>query len=314
MNQPRSIRTATRRTALKALLGAPVVASAIASWRPFGAQAQDSADPASLGVMNFIVAGVDFRSHEEPENSDVLMLARVDLINSTVRAVTIPRDLWVTIPNYGDDKITRAYDYGSKSEGGEFKAGAQAISDTIAYNFGIDVHATVMTTFEGFAQIVDAFGGVTVNNPYDVYDAEYPTRDYGIKEIYFPAGEITLSGEEALEFCRTRHQDGDDGRSMRQRIVLRALLDTARQSDGSTLQELVNLNRSAYRTNLGRSKQLALALAAPDFTNDGVTFATLQNYIYPSTASNGAWIYAGDWSQIPGYVQGFLDGSIEGNA
>jgi len=101
---------------------------------------------------------------------------------------------------------------------------------------------------------------------------------------------------------------------MRQRIVLRALLDTAKQSDGLSLQDLVNANRGAYRTNLGRSKQLALALAAPDFTNDGVTFATLQNYIYPSTASNGAWIYAGDWSQIPGYVQGFLDGSIDGNA
>jgi LCP family protein required for cell wall assembly len=314
MKQSTTLRSASRRTALKALIAAPAALSAVSAWRPFSAGAQEAADPASLGTLNFIVGGIDFRSYDEPENSDVLMIARVDLINSTVRAVAIPRDLWVTIPNFGEDKITRAYDYGSKAAGSDFKSGAEAISETITYNFGVDIHAAIMTTFDGFAQIVNAFGGVNVNNPYDIYDAEYPTADYGIKEVYFPAGDITLSGEEALEFCRTRHQDGDDGRSMRQRIVLRSLLDTARQSDGLSLQDLVNANRGAYRTNLGRSKQLALALAAPDFTNDGVTFATLQNYIYPSTASNGAWIYAGDWSQIPGYVQGFLDGSIDGNA
>jgi polyisoprenyl-teichoic acid--peptidoglycan teichoic acid transferase len=314
MKQSTTFRTASRRTALKALIAAPAALSAVSAWRPFNARANEAADPASLGTLNFIVGGVDFRSYEEPENSDVLMIARVDLINSTVRAVVIPRDLWVAIPNFGEDKITRAYDYGSKSAGNDFKAGAAAISQTITYNFGVDIDAAIMTTFDGFAQIVNALGGVTVSNPYDVYDAEYPTADYGIKEIYFPAGVITLSGEEALEFCRTRHQDGDDGRSMRQRIVLRALLDTAKQSNGLSLQELVNANRSAYRTNLGRSKQLALALAAPDFSNDSVSFTTLQNHIYPSTASNGAWIYAGDWSQIPGYVQGFLDGSIEGNA
>jgi hypothetical protein len=92
------------------------------------------------------------------------------------------------------------------------------------------------------------------------------------------------------------------------------LLDSARQSDGPSLQDLITANRDAIRTTLGRSKQLALALAAPDFTNDSVTFATLQGYVYESTAPNGAWIYAGDWSQLPGYVQGFLDGSIAGNA
>jgi len=309
-----SLKTSTRRTMLKALLGAPVAAAALTSWRPGCAGAMEAADPASLGVMNFVVAGLDTRTPDEPENTDVLMVARVDLINSSVRAFSIPRDLWVTIPGYGDEKITRAYDFGSKSAGGEFKAGAQAVADTIEYNFGIPIDAAVMTTFQGFEQLVDAFGGVTVDNPYDVYDGEYPTYDYGYKEIYYPAGQVHLSGPEALEFCRTRHQDGDDGRSMRQRIVLRSLLDTARQSDSDTLQQLVLEHRSTIRTNLGRSKQLALALAAPDFSNGNVEFATLQSYVFASTAPTGAWIYAGDWSSIPGFTQSFLDGSIPGNA
>jgi LCP family protein required for cell wall assembly len=314
MSALETLKTTTRRTALKALLGAPVAAAALTNWRPGRASAIEAADPASLGVMNFVIAGLDTRTSNEPENTDVLMVARVDLLEYSVRAISIPRDLWVTIPGYGDEKITRAYDFGSKAAGGDFKAGAETVAATIEYNFGIPIDASVMTTFHGFEQVVDAFGGVTVENPYDVYDGEYPTYDYGYKEIYYPAGSVHLSGPEALEFCRTRHQDGDDGRSMRQRIVLRALLDTAKQSDASTLQDLVLEYRSAIRTNLGRSKQLAFALAAPDFSNDRVEFATIQDYVYASTAPTGAWIYAGDWSSLPGYTQGFLAGSIGGNA
>jgi LCP family protein required for cell wall assembly len=309
-----SISRSTRRTAIKALLGAPIVIASLKKATSVSAENVAAADPRSLGAMNFVVAGLDYRNEWEPENTDVLMVARVDLLANTVRAFSIPRDLWVSIPGYGEDKITRAYDFGSANAGRDFKAGADAISATIEANFGIPIDAAVMTTFGGFERIVDAFGGVDVNNPYDLYDGQYPTDDYGIKEIFYPAGEIKLSGEQALEFCRTRHQDGDDGRTMRQRIVLRALLDEARQLDSATLQDLVLEHRNTIRTNLGRSKQLALALAAPDFSNSRVDFATLSNYIWPSTAWNGAWIYAGDWGSIPSYTQGFLNGEIAGNA
>lgn len=304
----------TRRAAIKALLGAPIVISSITHQRAQAAENVVAADPKSLGSMTFVVAGLDYRNDWEPENTDVLMVARVDLIENSVRAFSIPRDLWVSIPGYGEDKITRAYDFGSAQAGRDFKSGANAIASTIEANFGIKIDAAVMTTFTGFEQIVDAFGGVHVNNPYDLYDGQYPTADYGIKEIFYPAGDQVLNGQQALEFCRTRHQDGDDGRTMRQRIVLRALLDEARALDSNTLQTFVVEHRSSIRTNLGRSKQLALALAAPDFANSRVEFATLTPYIWASTAWNGAWIYAGDWANIPGFTQGFLNGDIAGNA
>ena len=309
-----SVTRSTRRTAIKALLGAPIVISALTHRSASAAENVAAADPKSLGTLTFAVAGLDYRNQWEPENTDVLMVARVNLIDNTVRAFVIPRDLWVTVPGYGEEKITSAYNFGSENAGRDFKAGAESLGATIEANFGITIDAAVMTTFDGFAQIVDAFGGVHVENPYDLYDGQYPTRDYGTKEIWFPAGEQLLAGEQALEFCRTRHQDGDDGRSMRQRLVLRALLDEARSLDSNTLQEMVLTNRSAIRTNLGRSKQLALALAAPDFSNSQVEFATLTPYIWASTAWNGAWIYAGDWSSIPGFTQGFLNGDIPGNA
>ncbi|HEY7034606.1 MAG TPA: LCP family protein [Thermomicrobiales bacterium] len=271
-----------------------------------GALAAKAADVKSLTL---IVGGLDTRQPGEPENSDVLMFARVGVPNRTVRAISIPRDLYLEIPNYGYDKITRAYDYGSKADNGSFKGGAAAMVATVGTNFGVEIDAVVLTTFDGFVDIVDAFGGVDVDNPYDLYDGQYPTVDYGYKEIYFPAGANHLDGEQALEFARTRHQDGDDARVMRQQLVIRGLLERARNDKiAAKLPSIVKKHRKSIRTNLTGTEQVALTAAAPSFTNDGVSFATLGGLVYPDTAPGGMWIYSGDWSQIPGYVQGFLNG------
>jgi len=299
-----------RRRLLEGWVGAMLLGGFTAPFRGYRVSAAaNDVQPANLGVLTIAAGGLDSRRPGEPENSDVLKICRVDVPNRTLRVVSLPRDLYVDIPGFQADKITRAYDFGSKATG-NFKGGAQAIKDTIGENFGLEVDAVVLTTFGGFEDIVDAFGGVDVNNPYDVSDAEYPTVDYGVKSIYFPAGQIHLNGQEALEFSRTRHQDGDDGRVMRQELVIRGLLDRSKYSEGSAdITDLMNAHRKSVRTDLGKSKQLALALAAPDFSNDNVLFTTLANYIYCDYAGD-MWIYSGDWSQIPGYVQGFLDGSI----
>lgn len=282
---------------------------------PFGSlktiAAQDGTEPADLDVVTLVVGGLDTRQPGEPENSDVIMITRVDLNARTVRAISIPRDLYLEIPGFGYDKITRAYDFGSKADNGDFKAGAAAMSATIASNFGVEVDGVVLTTFDGFIDIVDALGGIDVENPYDLYDSQYPTIDYNYQEIFFPAGPIHLSGEEALQFARTRHQDGDDARVMRQQLVIRALLERARDPEiAPDLPEIVKKHRKSVRTDLNASKRLSLALAAPSFNNDDVTFANLVSMVYPDTAPGGMWIYSGDWSQIPSYVQGFLNGDV----
>lgn len=305
---------ATRRIALKGLIGASAMT---ASLRSRFALAQDDEDeeirPARFSrPQTIIVGGLDSRQEGEPENSDVLMLARVDLQAGTVRAISIPRDLYIDIPGFGADKITRAYDFGSKAQNGKFKAGAELMKATIEYSFGVEVDSVVLTTFHGFEKIVDAFGGIEIDLPYAVSDSEYPTLDYGYTTISFPEGPQTVDGEQALQLCRTRHQDGDPGRVMRQQIVLRALLTKATDPDhADNLWDIVKENKKLVRTDLGPSKQLAYALAVPDFTNENVQFATLQDYVYDDTAANGMWIYSGMWDQIPGFVTGFLDGSIE---
>ncbi len=265
--------------------------------------------PADLGTMTVVAGGLDSRLPGEPENADVFMIARVDVPTGSVRAVSIPRDLYLEIPGFGYDKITRAYDFGSKADGGSFRGGKEAIKATVLANFGVSVDHVAVTTFEGFEKIVDAVGGATLVNPYDVYDGEFPTIDYGYEEIFYPAGEITLNGSDALKFVRTRHQDGDPGRVMRQHLVLLALLAKVQQpAILGQLPELVESYRKDVRNDLGASRRLALALAAPRFSADSITFSDLNSLVYSDYTAEGMWIYSGDWSQIPGYVQSQLAG------
>jgi len=307
----------TRRAALKGVIAAGSISLALRQKLSFAQDADsrpDDPDPTPerfTGPQTILVGGLDSRGPGEPENSDVLMLCRVDLDQNTLRVLNINRDLYLEIPGFGADKITRAYDFGAASSDGEFEAGAELMKATIEHNFFIPVDSVVLTTFTGFEAIVDAFGGVTVENPYEVVDFEYPTEDYGIETINFAAGEVDLDGEDALKYCRTRHQDGDPGRVMRQQIVLRQLLEDALvEFDEESLWQLVKTNRDQVRTDLEPSKQLAYALAVPGFSNDNVQFANLLDYLYSDYAPNGAWIYSGLWDQIPAFTEGFLSGEI----
>ena len=152
------------------------------------ALAQDDVTPADITQLTVLAAGLDSREADQPENADVFMIARIDVPNATVRAVSVPRDLYVSIPGFGYDKITRTYDFGSKANNSEFKYGAQTMIDTVAENFGITADAVVATTFTGFEEIIDAVGGIDVDNPYDLYDGEFPTPDYGYQGDLLPGG------------------------------------------------------------------------------------------------------------------------------
>jgi anionic cell wall polymer biosynthesis LytR-Cps2A-Psr (LCP) family protein len=115
---------------------------------------------------------------------------------------------------------------------------------------------------------------------------------------------------DALDYCRTRHQDGDGGRVMRQHLVLLAMLSKVTSDEfRDQLPDLVEQHRKTVRNNLGQSRRLALALAAPSFKAEAISFADLDDFVWGDTTSEGMWIYSGDWNSIPGYVQGFLDGT-----
>ena len=234
------------------------------------------------------------------------MVARVNLEALSVRTLSIPRDLYVEIPGYGFDKINAAYQRGlTLTPNLDWEVAADLTVQTIIHNFGVAIDGTAMSDMNRFPTIIDAVGGVDVDNPYAFYDDTYFKRG-------FPAGELHLNGVDALVYCRIRVPDGDGGRVMRQHLVLEALLAKLQQPAMiPRIPELVVALNDAVTTNLSLEVQAQLMVASPTIQGENLSFTNIGDRLWSDYTAGGAWIYQGDWVTLPGYVQAWLDGSVD---
>lgn len=156
--------------------------------------------------INFVLMGSDARADDYSGRSDSLMVAHLSGDRQHLYLISFPRDMWVDIPGQGKGKINWAYSQG----------GAPLTVRTLEELTGTRMDHTVAIDFEGFIQLTDALGGVTVYNP-------WPSGQAGNR---FPRGEITISGERALAYVRERTTlpNGDLDRAYRQRTVVRAIV------------------------------------------------------------------------------------------
>lgn len=266
--------------------------------------------PSALQVQDaytFLVAGMDTRGAEDAENTDVIMLSRVDVLNNRMRTISIPRDLLAEIPGVGWLKINAAYNIASKANNFDWNAGVDLFRRTIEWNFNFKVDGVVTTNLLKMPGVVDTIGGITVINPYDVVDETYPTADFGTKAIFYPEGELRLNGEQALEFSRTRHMDFDEGRVMRQRIVLSACLDELQKPANVTrIPQLVEAGREFVATDIPADVQGHLVASLPMMNPELVEWGTVVEFLWGETLADGGWNYMTDWSFLPAHVRGWL--------
>lgn len=274
--------------------------------------------PSTLQVQDgytFLVAGMDTRGVEQDENTDVIMFSRVEPKNHRVRTISIPRDLYVEVPGHGWMKINGAYNIGSHSNNFDWNAGVDLFRQTIEWNFNFKVDGVVTTNLHKMPGVIDAIGGITVNNPYDVFEDHYPTADFGVKSIHFPAGELRLNGEEALEFSRTRHMDFDEGRVMRQQLVLTAALAELQKPENVLrLPEIMEAGEEFVATDIPAEVQGHLVASVSDIDPDLVEWGTVVEFLTGETTADGGWIYSADWSYLPYHVRAWLGvGYLDGN-
>lgn len=269
-----------------------------------GAAATDedpALDPIWRGkrYINVLVLGFDSRDDDaNPPRSDVFLIAQLDLNLKTVNIVSVPRDLWLTVPGYGEERINAAYALGWRAD--QPLAGVALAKRTVEQNFGLPIDYYVAVDFRGFQQVVDAVGGVEVDVPYYLRDDEYPTEDYGTERIEFFPGKQRLDGKTALKYVRTRHQDSDYGRRRRQQQVLVALFDRAKSVN--IVPRLPSVLRSfggTVQTNFTFEEQLALgrvalALDRNNIKTYSIDEAMTEGWITPG----GASVVRGDWRQI----------------
>ena len=172
---------------------------------------------------NLLLLGLDRRPEEKTavSRTDTLILTTLDPARGTVGALSIPRDLYVTLSDGSQGRINTAHFFAEAAQAGSGPAAAMAV---VRQNFGVDVHGYVRLDFAGFVRIVDSVGGIDLDVPRPLIDYEYPTADYGVMTVEFEAGPQHLDGERALIYARIRHGSSDLQRAERQQLVMRAFL------------------------------------------------------------------------------------------
>ncbi len=256
--------------------------------------------------VNIVLIGVDKREDDEFARTDTIILVSVDPIGKTVGLMSLPRDLKVSIPGYGEDKINAAYVRGEmdKRPGG----GIGLLQRTIARNFDVPVHYYAQVDFGGFVKIVDTFGGVNVDVPYPIKDDEYPTETYGYTGLYFAAGLQHLDGRSALRYARTRHDDSDFGRARRQQEVLLALRQQALDPQLlSKITPLLAIVGDSVRTDLPREQWLALAKLGQSIPRENIKSYTVQDLVWSETENGEEFLYV-DWPQARARLRQMIPG------
>lgn len=165
--------------------------------------------------FSMLMLGVDERDGDKGR-SDTMIVLTVNPQKKSVKMLSIPRDTRTEIVGHGtQDKINHAFAFG----------GAKMSMDTVENFLDIPIDYYMKINMEGFKDIVDAVGGVTVQNDLDF------TSD----GIHFAKGTHTLNGKEALAYSRMRHDDpnGDFGRQSRQRAIIEAVI-----KEGASLSSL----------------------------------------------------------------------------
>lgn len=189
-----------------------------------------SLDAGGSGPVNYLLVGTDSRDgltgdlgnffgDFAGERADVIMLLHVD--GGRLQMISLPRDLRVSIPGYGSDRINAAYAQG----------GPDLLVQTVKELTGLPVHHYLEVRFSEFAGVVDSLGGVTIDFPYASRDNK--------SGLWVHAGSQRLDGVEAVAYVRSRSfeelragswvakDQGDNARTARQQQVVDQLLGSA---------------------------------------------------------------------------------------
>ncbi|MEH7481187.1 LytR family transcriptional regulator [Neobacillus drentensis] len=201
-------------------------------------------EPVSLqekDPFSVLMLGVDEREGDTGR-SDTMIVLTVNPNNKSVKMLSIPRDTRTEIVGKGkQDKINHAYAFG----------GIPMAMDTVENFLDIPIDYFIEVNMKGFTDMVDAVGGVKVQNDLDF------TQD----GFHFPKGELTLNGKKALSYTRMRKQDprGDFGRQARQRQIIEGVVkEGASLSSLTKYSDIFTVLGKNVKTNLTFDQMVAI--------------------------------------------------------
>jgi len=268
--------------------------------------------PVPEGVISIILLGCDRLPGQVDWRTDTMIYVRIDPANKVVGMLSIPRDLWVHIPGYGDNRLNTA-DYLGESTG--YPGGGPALlNKTLLHNLGIGFDHYIRVNFEGFKRIIDILGGINVDVEcaVELWGAD-PDRPGEWKQIgYVPAGMQHMDGLTALRYAQCRYNTPVFDRDRRQQKVLFAVRERVLELGLTGLipkaLELVVTMREMVQTDLGPTGITSLAQLVPEVPPSNVNRGQIDLSMAPAwTTPEGAWVMLPNREKIAPVILGLLD-------
>jgi LCP family protein required for cell wall assembly len=242
--------------------------------------------------LSILVMGLDYRDWEDnpggPSRTDTMILFTIDPATRSAGMLSIPRDLWVSIPGFDPAKINSAYFIGDVQQvpGG----GAGLAMKTVSQFLGVPVDYYAVIDFTAFEKFINELGGIQIDIPEKItVDPIGPHNTVTLKP-----GPQMLDGPTALAYARDRYTEGNDfDRSQRQQQVIMAVRDrimnlnmlpTLIQKSPILVQNLA----SGVHSNLTLQQMISIAWLASQIPKDNIK----KGAIGPDQVVEG-WSYDG---------------------
>lgn len=259
--------------------------AALKEWATNGGDVMYSND-----VLNVLCVGVDTRNKNTISGlSDSMIIVSINQKLGTITLTSIMRDSFAYLESPDGvgsfNKINSAFPF----------YGINNLINTIESHFKIRIDGYAMINFAFFKAVIDELGGVTV--PVQEYEAAYINKCYGFNVVAGDA--VTLNGDEALGFCRSRKcdSDGDVSRTRRQRQTMIGLLQKAKTIQTSEVAGYIKTFLPYLKTSYEESEVVSLATKA---VVGGWANFDVQQIVMPDEASREAhsgsvWYWAVDY-------------------
>ncbi len=222
------------------------------------------------GQINILLLGADRRPGQKQFRTDTIILATLNTRKGTLNMTSFPRDLYLSIPGNGQNRINTAYFYG----------GINLLKQTFRENFGIKPDYYVLIDFTKFKRLVDSLGGLDVKVGETVSD--YRAGEY----VTIKKGKQYMDADTVLWYVRTRKSTSDFSRNERQQEIIRAIIDKMLTLENLVrIKEIYDIYDDAITTDMGLGDMLPLLPSAVKLMNgDNIN----QYYIGPRQVYN--WI------------------------
>lgn len=237
---------------------------------------------------NILILGIDYTPPGSTlGRSDTNILVSINPLKPTIAMLSIPRDLWVPIPGYGENRINTAHFFAESEQSG---AGPYKAMETIRNNFNVKVGYYLRFRFDNVRDVVNAFGGVDI-------DLTEPIAGY-------PVGRHHLNGNKALAFARNRTGSDDFFRMEQGQILVKAMLrESLQPSKWLRIPATGMAFLRSVDTNLPVWHYPRLALAFLRAGSEGIDNRIItREMVTPYTTDQGANILLPDWVQIHSLV------------